>query len=144
MLNSQALTWSLNFLVVASWKEPETGWIENMNGPTGFMIGGAKGIIRTMLCHTNTLIDLVPCDLAVNAIIALAWRVGVENPSKPIFVNITESGENPLTWKEALAAGRKHAFDYPFSGISIRTYLHYRASVTYNTISYLPTDSASA
>lgn len=87
-----------------------------MNGPTGLMIGGAKGVIRTVLCDPKLLIDAIPCDIAVNAIIALAWQVGLECPSKPIFMNVTESGENPLTWGESLEYGRKHALANPFSG----------------------------
>lgn len=29
--------------VTASWKEPFPGWIEGLNGPTGLMIGAARG-----------------------------------------------------------------------------------------------------
>ncbi|KAK0176563.1 hypothetical protein PV328_000684 [Microctonus aethiopoides] len=104
-------------IVVASWKEPVPGWIENLNGPTGLMIGGAKGVIRTVHCDPDLLMDAMPCDIAINAIIALAWRVGLEQPDKPIFMNITESGENPMTWSESLELGRKHALANPFSGI---------------------------
>ncbi|XP_024944509.1 fatty acyl-CoA reductase 1 isoform X2 [Cephus cinctus] len=103
-------------IVVASWKEPAPGWVENMNGPTGLMIGAGKGVIRSMLCNKDYLSDFIPCDLAVNAIIALAWSVGLEQPSEPFFMNVTESGENPISWGCALETGRKHALTYPFSG----------------------------
>ncbi|XP_034946192.1 putative fatty acyl-CoA reductase CG5065 [Chelonus insularis] len=120
-------------IVVASWKEPAPGWVESMNGPTGLMIGAAKGVIRSVLCDPNLLIDAIPCDIAVNAIIALAWRVGLESPSKPIFMNVTESGENPMTWGDSLKYGRKHALANPFSGIlwyprggmTTNKYIHY-------------------
>lgn len=29
--------------VTASWKEPYPGWVEGMNGPTGLMVGAARG-----------------------------------------------------------------------------------------------------
>lgn len=88
-----------------------------MNGPTGLIIGAGKGVIRTMLCNGDYLSDVFPCDMAINASIALAWKIGKEVPRKtPIFMNITESGENPITWNEALEAGRKHALSHPFSG----------------------------
>ncbi|XP_043288458.1 uncharacterized protein [Venturia canescens] len=103
-------------IVTASFKEPVPGWIENMNGPTGLMIGAGKGVIRTMLCNKELLADLIPCDLVINAIIALAWKVGNENSNKPIFMNVTESGRNPLTWENALETGKKHALANPFSG----------------------------
>lgn len=87
-----------------------------MNGPTGLMIAAGKGVIRSMLCNADYLTDIMPCDLAVNATISLAWKVGVEQPTKPIFMNITESGENPVSWRFALETGRKHALENPFSG----------------------------
>lgn len=31
------------FLVTAAWKEPYPGWVEGMNGPTGLIIGAARG-----------------------------------------------------------------------------------------------------
>lgn len=30
-------------LVTAAWKEPYPGWVEGMNGPTGLIIGAARG-----------------------------------------------------------------------------------------------------
>lgn len=29
--------------VIASWKAPLPGWIENLNGPTGLLVGAGKG-----------------------------------------------------------------------------------------------------
>lgn len=101
--------------VVASWKEPVPGWVDNMNGPTGLMIGAGKGVIRSMLCNANYLIDMVPCDIAINATIALAWQVGLEKPTKPMFLNATMNQENPITWGDAIEIGKKHALANPFS-----------------------------
>lgn len=103
-------------IVTASWKEPAPGWVDNMNGPTGLMIGAGKGVIRSMLCNPDYLTDIMPCDLVVNATITLAWKVGIEQPTEPIFMNITESGKNPISWRFALDTGRKHALENPFSG----------------------------
>lgn len=33
--------------------EPVPGWVDNLNGPVGLMIGGAKGVIRSMLCNSE-------------------------------------------------------------------------------------------
>ncbi|XP_066593582.1 putative fatty acyl-CoA reductase CG5065 [Prorops nasuta] len=103
-------------IVLASLKEPVPGWVENLNGPTGLMIGAGKGVIRSMLCNADYLVDVIPCDLAVNAIIAFAWRIALEKPVSPIFLNVTQNGENPLTWGEAIETGRRHAVTHPFSG----------------------------
>ncbi|XP_014227100.1 putative fatty acyl-CoA reductase CG5065 [Trichogramma pretiosum] len=103
-------------IVSGSYKEPDYGWVDNMNGPTGLMVGAGKGVIRTMLCKTSCTIDVIPCDMAVNATIALAWQTGLEKPKIPTVMNLTSSGENPITWKYALDTGRKHVLANPFSG----------------------------
>ncbi|XP_015522200.1 putative fatty acyl-CoA reductase CG5065 [Neodiprion lecontei] len=103
-------------IVIASWKEPAPGWVDNLNGPTGLIVAAGKGVIRSMHCKSEYLADLMPCDIVANAVIALAWKVGLESSCKPIFVNVTESGRNPITWADALNAGRRHALSNPFSG----------------------------
>ncbi|XP_072758734.1 putative fatty acyl-CoA reductase CG5065 [Anoplolepis gracilipes] len=102
-------------IVAASWKEPVPGWIDNINGPTGLMIGAGKGVIRSMLCNANYSIDIIPCDMAINATIALAWQVGSERPTKPIFLNATANQESQITWGSAIEMGKKHALENPFS-----------------------------
>ncbi|XP_012280843.1 putative fatty acyl-CoA reductase CG5065 [Orussus abietinus] len=104
-------------IVTASWKEPFPGWVENMNGPTGLMIGAGKGVIRSMLMRGDDYLPLIPCDIAVNGIISLAWKVGLEQPDEPIFMNISETGSNPILWRYAIEVGRKHVYDYPFSDV---------------------------
>ncbi|KAG7214156.1 hypothetical protein KM043_001507 [Ampulex compressa] len=103
-------------IVVASWKEPAPGWVDNMNGPTGMMIGAGKGVIRSMLCNADYPTDMIPCDLTINALIGLAWQVGLEKPARPLFMNVTVSGENPISWGDAIAIGKRHALAHPFSG----------------------------
>ncbi|XP_058799064.1 putative fatty acyl-CoA reductase CG5065 [Phymastichus coffea] len=103
-------------IVVGSLKEPDAGWVDNLNGPTGLLIAAGKGVLRSMLCQPDNYVDLIPCDMAVNATIALARKVGLEKPKRPIFVNLTESRENPITWRRALDTGKKHALANPFSG----------------------------
>ena len=37
-------------IVVAAWREPLPGWLENLNGPTGIVAGAGKGLLRTVYC----------------------------------------------------------------------------------------------
>lgn len=34
----------LFFTVAAAYKEPMPGWVDNLNGPTGLLVGAGKGI----------------------------------------------------------------------------------------------------
>ena len=68
------------------------GWIDNMNGPTGLLVGAGKGVIRTMLCNPDYLADCIPVDLVVNGLILTAWETGTAKKSKaPLVVNLTMS-----------------------------------------------------
>ena len=60
-------------IVTAALKEPLPGWIDNINGPTGVIAGGAKGILRVVRGNTNLVSDMVPVDFTINLIIAVAW-----------------------------------------------------------------------
>jgi alcohol-forming fatty acyl-CoA reductase len=52
-----------------------SGWIDNLYGPTGALVATAAGLLRTM--HTDGDVDsnIVPCDMAINGILAAAWDV---------------------------------------------------------------------
>ncbi|XP_032667535.1 putative fatty acyl-CoA reductase CG5065 [Odontomachus brunneus] len=102
-------------IVVASLKEPVPGWVDNLHGPTGLMIGAGKGVIRSMLCNADYTVNLIPCDLAINATIALAWQVGLKKPAEPLFLNVTVNEENQISWGHALETGKKHTLANPFS-----------------------------
>ena len=60
--------------VTAAWKEPLSGWIDNLNGPTGLLAGAGKGILRSLLCYRNLIADLIPVDIAINLLISVAWH----------------------------------------------------------------------
>lgn len=57
-------------------KEPIPGWVDNLNGPVGVMLGAGKGVIRTMLCDGKCTAQVIPVDLASNAIIAIGMLEG--------------------------------------------------------------------
>lgn len=53
--------------------EPEPGWLENMNGPTGVITGVMVGFLRTVPNIESNIIDLIPADYTVNALISVMW-----------------------------------------------------------------------
>lgn len=61
--------------MTGTWRDPIPGWVETLHGPTGLLVGAGKGVIRSMHCRPEYNADVMPCDMAINAIIILAWRV---------------------------------------------------------------------
>lgn len=61
--------------MVATAREPLRGWVDNVYGPTGVQCGVGAGLCRTFEVNERFIADLVPVDMAVNAIIASAWDI---------------------------------------------------------------------
>jgi len=68
--------------VIPSWEEPFPGWVDNLNGPTGLMMGAGKGVIRTMWCNGQYNADLVPVDVICNGLIVIAWKIATDTGSE--------------------------------------------------------------
>lgn len=80
-------------IVIPVWKEPVPGWTDNINGPTGLLIGAGKGVIRTMYCNENGYADYLPVDIAVNAILAASWNYIHNKEHEKRVYNLTSSNE---------------------------------------------------
>jgi len=79
-------------LVTGTWRDPTPGWVEKLHGPTGLLVGAGKGVIRSMHCRPEFNADIMPCDIAINALIILAWRVAnLRFVALPLSVNVTHS-----------------------------------------------------
>lgn len=61
--------------MVATNSEPIPGWIDNLYGATGVMVGCATGVLRTLQCDQDVCAQIVPVDMACNAIIAATWNI---------------------------------------------------------------------
>lgn len=61
--------------VISTASEPIEGWIDNIFGPSGGIAGAGAGLIRTFNVDHTCSAELIPVDLTVNALIAMAWDV---------------------------------------------------------------------
>ena len=94
-------------IVTAAWREPIPGWVDNLNGPTGLILGVGAGVMRTMLCNGSAVADLIPVDVVINLMITAAWYTGTKQPNEMMIYNCTSGSLNPLTWNKI----EKIAFD---------------------------------
>ncbi|XP_076303169.1 putative fatty acyl-CoA reductase CG5065 isoform X2 [Lasioglossum baleicum] len=104
-------------IVTPALAEPLPGWVDNLNGPVGLLVGAGKGVIRSMHCNAHYHAEVVPVDLGINALISIAHKVATTEKSKtmPVY-NITQSGILPITWGEIVERGKKVGHKYPFEG----------------------------
>lgn len=62
-------------IVVAAWREPIPGWIQNLSGPTGFLLASLKGLLRSMHVTRECVADIIPVDVCVNTLISASYYV---------------------------------------------------------------------
>lgn len=131
------------YIVTAAWKEPLPGWVEGLNGPSGMMIGAARGVVRSMHCNPDMPADVIPVDMAINAIICAAWDRGQTEDNVITYCNITLPQEKQLKWGESLEMGKQlfdrnplsYALWYP-NGTMKNNYWHHWLCVVF--FHYLP------
>ncbi|XP_059056959.1 putative fatty acyl-CoA reductase CG5065 [Achroia grisella] len=105
-------------IVTPSYREPLPGWVDNLNGPVGVMVGAGKGVIRSMHCYGQCHAEVIPVDSAINAIIVIAFRIGTmtERPLEIPVYNLTSGDDRNTTWKDILDIGKNTIRNYPFEG----------------------------
>lgn len=103
-------------VVIPIWKDPLPGWTDNINGPTGLLIGAGKGVIRTMYCNENGYADYLPADIAINAILLCTCNFISFKDDQRVY-NLTSSSEFKVPWTEIIERGRKITQRVPLNGI---------------------------
>lgn len=105
-------------IVTSSWKDPLPGWVDNFNGPAGFVIATGKGVLRTMVIRPNSSADIYPVDMVASMMIASSWHVWKEPPQNaPFVVNCTSGPMRRLTWKQIFDYSKPLVLKYPSNEI---------------------------
>lgn len=107
-------------IITASLRDPMPGWIDNYNGPSGYLVTAGKGILRTMLVDGDKICDAIPVDIVANTIITSAWHVANQRASNnpalshdPYVVNCISGQINPITWGEIRSLSHPWLIKYP-------------------------------
>lgn len=64
--------------MIGSYKEPIRGWIDNLYGPIGVLVGAGTGVLRTLHGDITKTAEIVPVDLVVNSMIATSYHTYVK------------------------------------------------------------------
>ncbi|XP_044013795.1 uncharacterized protein LOC122856167 [Aphidius gifuensis] len=121
-------------IVISTYKEPISGWIDNVYGPTGALVGAGAGLIRTLNIDKNCTAELVPVDYTVNALVASAWDIvnKKNEAADPPIYNYNSTWNNKITWGEYI----DFAFEYGKKIPSIKSIWCYSMTPVKNKIIY--------
>lgn len=103
-------------IVTCSLQEPIPGWIDNLNGPSGFIVGVGKGLLRTAITDCNLVGDMIPVDIAINLMIAAGWKSaigGMQQDNEAKVYNCVTGSHNPVTWRMFNQYGMAGWKEYP-------------------------------
>ena len=117
-------------IVTSAWREPLPGWIDNYNGPTALIAAAGKGILKTMYGNRDAVADIIPVDIPVNLMIAIAWYRGTKQTTETIIYNSTSGLVNPLKWGHMEKLTNIFINQNPYEQIAIPPYIKMTFSKT--------------
>ena len=91
-------------IIESSVAEPRPGWIQGTRMADPIIMAFAKGILREFPGDPESIVDLVPVDHVVNAVIAAA----ATRPSNPEVYQVASGERNPLRYRDLY----KHVREY--------------------------------
>ncbi|GAB3704780.1 HAD-IB family hydrolase [Mariniluteicoccus flavus] len=105
-------------IVESSLKHPFPGWIEGFKMAEPLIMAYGKGSLPELPATPDAVIDIVPCDYVVNAIIAVC----ATEPAigRPEFFHINSGARNPLTFRDMYLHVRQYFTDHPFDNGSTK------------------------
>ncbi|KAL1433478.1 hypothetical protein MTO96_001844 [Rhipicephalus appendiculatus] len=100
-------------IVTCAVREPLSGWVDNFNGPAGFIIATGKGVLRTMYLRPNNSADIYPVDMVANMMITATWHMCKAKPASPFVINCTSGSMRRLTWQQIFDYSKPLVLKYP-------------------------------
>ncbi|XP_045508710.1 putative fatty acyl-CoA reductase CG5065 isoform X1 [Colias croceus] len=128
-------------IVVSSLRHPFPGWVENFNGPSGVAAAAGKGLLHVFRRGNTIRADLLPVDIAIDTLMAVAWETAIDKP-KTVKVYNCSTCENPTRWSDFELSLRRYLPKYPLdaalwypSGAGVENrYIHKFLEFTLQTI----------
>ena len=101
-------------IVESSWLHPYPGWIEGFKMAEPLILAYGRGELPEFPASPDSVVDIVPCDHVVNAILAVC----ATKPTigRPEFYHVSSGARNPLTFNELYGQIREYFLEHPFEG----------------------------
>ncbi len=96
-------------IIESSNREPSPGWIQGSRMADPIIMAFAKGVLREFPGDPESLIDIVPVDHVVNAILA----AGAQRPEEPEVFQVASGERNPLRYRELYDHVREYFVQNP-------------------------------
>lgn len=119
-------------VVIATYREPVRGWIDNVYGPTGLIVGAGTGVLHTYFGDSNMTTDMIPVDMVVNALICATKETATNKKDDIPIYTCSSSGQKPIRWNQFIEMNKRHGIYWP----TIRAIWYYSFFSTDNPYLY--------
>ncbi|XAR60116.1 Long-chain-fatty-acyl-CoA reductase [Bertholletia excelsa] len=102
-------------IITSTFKEPFPGWIECFKAIDSVIVGYGKGKLRRIPGDPNSVLDLIPADMVVNAmVVAMAAHANKRNYSWETIYQVGSSASHPLQFTCLLDYGFRYFTNHPW------------------------------
>ena len=98
-------------VVESSWQHPYPGWIEGFKMAEPLILAYGRGELPDFPASPDSVIDVVPCDHVVNAIVAVCATA--PEPGAPAYYHVSSGARNPLTFRGMYSHIRNYFTAHP-------------------------------
>ncbi|MGH3935458.1 MAG: HAD-IB family hydrolase [Pseudonocardiaceae bacterium] len=97
-------------IVESALRHPYPGWIDGFKMADPLIIAFSRGLLREFPGPPDSVLDVIPVDLVVNAILAVAARPPSNGPA---YLHVSSGASNPLTFQNMYVLCREYFDQHP-------------------------------
>ena len=97
-------------------EDPLPGWMQGTRTIDTLIIGYAKQNLSCFLADLGLVMDVIPGDMVVNAMMAAVVAHSGEKAAPQLVYHVTSSLRNPATYDVLYQSGRRHFYENPRVG----------------------------
>ncbi|CAN6478277.1 unnamed protein product [Victoria cruziana] len=101
-------------IISSTIRDPFPGWIQGFRTVDPIIAYFGKGLLNLFTADGKSIIDLIPADMVVNAILAAATSHGSSGAAGINIYHIGSSSVNPLRYGELFEHCYEHFLSFPF------------------------------
>lgn len=98
-------------IIESSLEDPQPGWLDGLRMADPLIVGFGKGRLPDFPAHPDIILDIIPVDFVVNAILIVAKQTyqkrGIE------VYHVATGSQNPLYFRNIVDASHDHFVKYP-------------------------------
>ncbi len=100
-------------IIESAWSEPVPGWIRGFRMAEPVIISYARGLLEEFPGVPEGTVDVIPVDLVVGAIVAVAARGPINDDGSPDITQVASGSANPLKYERLVDLVQRWFSEHP-------------------------------